>query len=236
MLKSIAIAATFAAASFGTGAIASTMTFDATSAQSELYPSQVHSMWSASGFGALGQHFDFSPAGKFVVNDDETGDVGGVTASLDGTVVSANDDESGFSLSFQYDNDLTVFGAGPSFKSEQGSSENDSTYFLSLLGGTLEGFGALAGANFYVEAMPVPGISQFATQIGFDANNKNSNYGLANWFFFRADDNCSSNYCSALAGTQGDINIDLEAVPLPATGMLLFAGFASLAGIRRFKK
>lgn len=237
MLKSMFAAALLASAAIGTTASAATLTYKATSAQSDSVASDFHSLWAAPGLGhGLGQNLHFIPAGAFVVEDDESGDPGGITASLTGTV-STLDQSSGFELSFQYDNDLTAYGAsGPTFKSEQGSSENSSTYFLTLIGGTLTGFGELLGANFAVEVMPEPGDARYAVQIGFDANNKNENYGLANWFFFRATQDCDNDSCDRLNNRQGDINIDLAPVPLPASSLLMLLGIGSIVGARRLKK
>jgi hypothetical protein len=85
----------------------------------------------------------------------------------------------------------------PAFKSENGSAEVlGSTIYRDLEGGTLIGFGLLAGLDLTVSRNPVNG--NFATQIGpsngtdIGANNKNKNYGLANWLFLTV----TSNTCS----------------------------------------
>lgn len=242
MLKNLALVATIASFGLASAATAATVTtYSASSAQSDTYASDYHSLWSKRSVDVgLGHNFHFDPSGKFEIVDDGSNIPGSKTATLSGNVVSANDSSSGFKLLFNYNDDLTAYGT-PSFKNEQDSAAIQALHgdniFMSLLGGLLVGFGDLEGANFTVSTMPVPAANAFATQIGTGSNNKNANYGLANWFFFhKIAGRCDNVNCDRLDGRQGDINIDLAPVPAPAAGLLLLAGIGALTGLRRAKK
>jgi hypothetical protein len=189
-----------------------------------------HSVW----LNYLGSDSDFSfdPAGIFML-DEGTG-----LGSLKGTAKSQTQD-GGFEVHFNYSTDLSLYNNNPRFKSENGSSEMDDTFYLTMTGGTLMGYGHYAGIDFNTSTMPIPGDDTFATQVGTTANNKNDKFGLANWFFVNTavDGSCSNsnvNLCN-IDGTQGDINIDLAPVPLPAAGFLLLAAIGGFGAFGRRK-
>ncbi len=235
-MKKLIATAVFAL-TFAGAASAATITaeYDATSAVGS---GADHSIWISGGLGAgIGSDFDFDPAGRFTLYDDGT-------ATLKGSIVSQTRADAGFTLSFDYD---SVFdGFTPKFKSENGSKEVlGSTFFRDMEGGTLIGTGVLAGLNLSVSRKPVDG--PYATQIGPSngtdngANNKNKNFGMANWFMINVDSAtcsvCSGNSVIAnLNGKQGDVNVDLAAVPIPAAGYLMFGGLFALAGLRRRRR
>lgn len=205
-----------------------------------------HSLWISTGLGnGIGKDFDFVPGGAFNLFDDGTG-------TLTGNVESQNNAGSGFAVSYNYDSDFsgnTV--TTPVFKSENGSVATSDTFYMDLEGGTLTGFGLLEGLNLSVSRMPADG--RFATQIGSGtatqngANNKNNEFGLANWFFITVDGAASCVICSnnstianlvnSVNGIQGDLNLNLtpSPVPLPASGLMLLAAAGGLAGLRRRK-
>lgn len=207
----------FAAAVALAAAPASAATYKATSA---IGSGADHSVW----LKALGEDSDFSfdPFGTLMLGEQ--------TGWLEGSAKS-HTKAGGFDLHFNYTRDLSAYGNDPTFKVENGSSEHADTFYLTMTGGTLKGFGYYAGIVFNTSTMPVPTDQTYATQIGTSANNKNDKYGLANWFFLETTQYCSNqnvNLCD-VSWTQGDINIDLAPVPLPAAGLLLLAAIGGMS-------
>ena len=230
------------------GGSAATMTkqFDATSAVGN---GSDHSLWFKLGIGgAAYTDFDFDPAGTLTLFDDDTMTLVGSTTSQN--IPEIGGVAAGFEIDFSYNNVFTNSGGAftPEFKSENGSVEVlGQTFFRNMTGGTLTGTGILDGLVLTVERLPEEGPE--ATQIGPSdgvnegANNKNTNYGMANWFKITGiTDACTSTFCDSvtddfayLDGSQGDINIDLAPVPLPAGLLLLLTGIGGLAAVRRTK-
>lgn len=231
---------------FGSAAHASTMT-DKWLATSAVGSGSDHSLWISTGLGGgIGSDFDFSPAGTLSLFSDGTG-------ILTGRVISQDNAGAGFDLDFAYDNSFDTFTSGPTFKSENGSVATASTIYRDFEGGTLTGFGVLAGLVLEVIRMPATG--PYAVQIGEGtasnngANNKNKNLGMAHWMSIIVKSAtcsiCGSTQIQGLNGKQGDINVDLRAVPLdvipvplPAAFPLLAAGLgaAGLLGWRRRRR
>ncbi|ABG33001.1 VPLPA-CTERM sorting domain-containing protein [Roseobacter denitrificans] len=203
-----------------------------------------HSLWIQNGLGgAIGSDFDFSPDGLLSV-------LGDGTMNLSGTVISQDNANAGFVISFDYNNVFETAGGTaftPTFKSENGSASAPDTILRNLTGGTMMGTGILAGLNLSVTRLPENGSD--ATQVGSSpaagirgANNKNENLGMANWFKIAVTSSNCGTFCtnnasdiSSLAGRQGDINVDLAPVPLPAGMLLLLTGIGGLAAARRRK-
>jgi len=201
-----------------------------------------HSLWISTGLGSgVGTDFDFDPLGLMTFFDDGT-------ATLTGDLVSQSNANAGFELAFDYDSTFKKSNGDdftPTFKSENSSMATIGTFYRNLTGGTLIGTGILAGLDLTVFRKPVDG--PWATQIGGSngtnngANNKNNNFGMANWFMINVTSAtcfiCSNNSTIAnLNGKQGDINIDLTPVPIPAAGFLLVGGLGALAGLRRKRR
>ena len=215
-------AITAAAAFIASPAFAAT--YNATSAEGS---GANHSVW----LSALGadSDFRFETPGEFQLGD--------TTGSLRGEVESETQ-SGGFFIDFNYTRDLSVYNDNPRFKSENGSSEMADTLYLFMSGGTLTGYGDYAGIDFTASSMPTPADNTFATQVGTTANNKNDNYGLANWFFLEKTAACSNqtiDLCGLNDVTQGDINIDIAPVPLPAAGLMLLAAVGGLGAMKRRK-
>ncbi|MEO9650390.1 MAG: VPLPA-CTERM sorting domain-containing protein [Roseobacter sp.] len=216
-----------AAVAAATTILAMPATASTYSATSAVGSNSDHSIWLFAFGRNSNRDFDFDPAGIFTTTDDG--------ASLTGTVVADGPDwEGGFEVSFDYSNDLSAYNDSVAFKSENGSTQAADTYFMTLAGGSLVGFGDFAGSTFSVEVAPTPSEDGYAVQVGTGANNKNDYYGLANWFTLDAG-SCATDFCLAADGTRGDVNLDLQAVPLPASGLLLMAGLGGLAVTRRRK-
>ncbi len=239
-LKSLTIGAVFACL-LANSAMAAPVTAKY-KASSAVGSGNDHSVWISTGLGnGVGQDFDFDPLGVMTFFSDGT-------ATLIGSIVSQSNANAGFNLAFDYDNAfIKTDGSGftPTFKSENGSMATISTFYRNLTGGTLMGTGILAGLDLTVSRKPVDG--PWATQIGGSngtdkgANNKNKNFGMANWFMINVDSAtcsiCTGNTTIAnLNGKQGDINIDLAPVPAPAAGFLLIGGLGALAGLRRRRR
>jgi hypothetical protein len=201
-----------------------------------------HSLWIQGGVGAgIGSDFDFidgGPAQRLFAL--EMG--GGEQAILVGRVESQDKAGTGFDILFLYDNNYPFLG-GPQFKSENGSAEVlGQTIFRDLELGIMVGYGMLEGLELSVERRPADG--PYATQIGPSngmdngANNKNMNYGMAHWFTMTVEENdcmiCKD--ISDLNGRQGDINVDLTKVPVPAPLALMLSGLAGLLGFSRRSK
>jgi len=195
-----------------------------------------HSLWISTGLGGgIGTDFDFDPSGLMTLLSDGT-------AALTGKVVSQDNASAWFDVAFDYDND---FLQSPNFKSENGSVATASTFYRDMEGGTLTGGGILAGLILSVSRLPVDGY--YATQIGEGtatnngANNKNNEFGMAGWFKISVDQaTCSicagNSVIAALDGKQGDVNVNLSAVPVPAAGLLLVGALGALGGLRRRKR
>ena len=170
--------------------------------------------------------------------------------NLSGTVVSQDNANAGFVIDFDYNKFFVTNGSvafTPTFKSENGSASASDAILRNLIGGTMTGTGILAGLNLSVTRLPANGSD--ATQVGSSpgtgtrgANNKNDNLGMANWFKITVDSSACGTFCttnaseiSSLNGRQGDINVDLAPVPLPAGMLLLLTGIAGLGAARRRK-
>jgi len=225
--------AALAAAVFAAGTALSASVTDHFYATSAIGSNADHSLWISGGLGhGIGSDFDFSPKGSFKLFDDGT-------ATLTGDVVSQTKANAGFKLSFNFDD---TFLQTPSFKSENDSVQTPDTIFRDLESGLLTGTGILEGLIVSVSRLPVDG--KYAAQIGpgtatnNGSNNKNQELGLAVWLKLKVESAtcmiCANNSkIAGLNGRQGDINVNLTPVPLPASGLLLVGGLAGFAAMRR---
>ncbi len=226
-------AVTALALSLGAASAATATVTNQYKASSAIGSGADHSLWISTGLGGgIGKDFDFDPAGLMTFLADGT-------ASLIGRVVSQSNAGAWFDLAFNFD---STFLQTPNFKSENGSTETTGTFFRDLESGSLTGGGILAGLDLSITRLPVNGY--YAAQIGAGtptqngANNKNNNFGMAVWFKIGVE-SATCSICSGngvidnLDGKQGDVNIDLSPVPVPAAGLLLAGALGALGILRR---
>ncbi len=242
MIKSLVTGASLALAIAASSASAAT--YSASSAISTSN-SNDHSVWLSRGISdsLTNRDFDFVPSGTFTLGAGNTG-------TLTGSVVSQGNPGAGFDVSFNFANASTL-GFSPNFKPEQGSVFNPvDGFFLNMTGGTLTGTGLLAGLNISATLMTGGPGDNYAVQVGSGidatttgANNKNPNFGMAFWFAMTTDRDaaddcaiCDASTFGRINGRQGDVNIDLAPVPLPASALLLIAGLGGLGAMRARRK
>lgn len=206
-----------------------------------------HSIWLSEGVQSdknasdyIGSDFDFLSGAMMKMYDDGT-------ATVEGEVVSQDHNNAGFMVSYEFGKvDNLPFTA--QWKESNGSKPGADAQLMDLVSGTLTGTGVLDGLNLRLSRMPVNG--PYVTQIGtgIDPNTpggniKNAEKGLAVWFFTHIESAtcsiCTTALQSNLAGENGDMNINLRVlaipapVPLPASGMLGLAGLGAFAVLRR---
>ena len=129
------------------------------------------------------------------------------TATVTGTVYNKNDPSDKWDIEFYLDEGKTWnewSALGRSYKDEQGiagSAYQDWTYHILDVSkvNRLVGKGSNTGRQKIVSHMP--SNYQFGFQIGNKANNKNANYGISGWFYYKNDYG---------HWVQGDINMDLS--------------------------
>ena len=225
-IAALAVAATsFAAVS------AQAATYQATSAVGS---GSDHSVWLSQGVSntLTNRDFDFMPDGILELDANYNGTLTGSVVSQDASV------NGGFDVVYNF---ASANGMAPAaaFKSENGSVLSSIDGFLAnMTGGTLTGTGDLLGlVNDVTLTRGGPGT--YAVQVGSGengqngANNKNTDFGMAFWFVSNAVSTncaiCDSSTAKRLGGVQGDVNISLSPVPLPASGLLVLGGIGVFA-------
>ena len=214
-------------------------------------------VWSATSFGPNdGQHsiwlptmpegnpYDFGDHYDFIENSGRFSSFADGTAQLIGKAESEHTAGSGFYVEFNYDNEVPMDHPGAEFKVE-GSPPGDDIWYRDMEDSILTGYGLLDGLILDVTRRPTYDMADYVTQIGSaegnlgnkGPNNKNKNYGMANWFFAVRADDCTNDLCDLFNNRQiGDVNVNLEPVPLPATGLMLIGGIGAMAAMRRRRK
>ncbi len=113
-----------------------------------------------------------------------------------------------------------------------GPVEFDDWSFFHLTSGTAVGTGLLDGVAF-----DLFNKSGHNPQAGNGANAlENTDLGFSMWFDWMSTGVSEVNGYHVVASGNGDINSDLEAVPLPAAGWMLIAGLGGLTAAGRRKK
>lgn len=198
-----------------------------------------------------GVSYFFDTSGRFTDN--------GSTASLTGTVLNG-DGTAGYNVNLNFN----LFTSTPpvpklelkdSAYSANGGPVDPSTWKLwdmvesGTMKSTFEGILGNSGLDFDVISKPVS--EMFAFQSGIGANGKNIKNGLSGWLYLVATGSQGFNPCPArtatqeMAGDKGnvcDFNLDIltttrntQVVPLPAPGLLLIVGIASMVGVSRLR-
>lgn len=185
---------------------------------------------------ADGSDFDFTPYGLFTVYDDGS-------ASLNGVITSqVGGSEYQFEVSLILDGRTGPGSMGPKKELpsgqyvENGGTVDTSTWrYWDLVSGSLTGLNTLTGLNLDLTIRPAD--NSMPLQLGEGANGKNTDLGLAMWFYLTKSSDCTSDFCGYFTKSyHGDFNLDLTPTPLPA-GFLLFAtGAAGIAAVRRRRK
>lgn len=237
MRASLLAAAVVAATSLGAVSV-DAATFKASSA---IGSGADHSIWLSNGVSdsLTNKDFDFMPDGILELDANYNGTLTGTVKSQDATV------DGGFTVLFNF---ASAVGMSPAakFKSENSSVLSSIDGFLAnMTGGTLTGFGDLLGLNIDVSLMRGKN-DEYAVQVGSGengnngANNKNTNFGMAFWFTSNATSTncavCDSSTAGRLTNVQGDVNIDLAPVPVPAGAFLTLTGLGAIASIRRRRR
>ena len=182
-----------------------------------------HSLWLKDYPGGNSFNLDAGFVSSFVENDDGT-------ANLMGT---ASNGTSTFTFDFTYSAYVAADEAAPSgspkrelkdsaYIEDGGPVDTADWSYYSDLSGTLT---ELVGG---VETTYVLSVSDVgpAFQIGEGANGKNINLGASGWFNAVNIDDSTETF-------KGDINIDIEVVPVPAAVWLFASGLGLLGFSRR---
>ncbi len=247
ILKSIATTSAIAVLGFSAfgapKAEASAVTYPVSSAVSDASladSNSDHAFWlpffrSLSGTGLEGNanaaDFDFVWDGSLELNEYGEG-------WLKGTIRSQVDSDYAFDVVFDF---AALDGPGAdgpklellnsAYASNGGPIDPNFWNFFELTTGTLTGVDSLSGLNFDVSGRGAP------FQIGEGANGKNGNLGASVWFSLATSASCTSNLCADVASLNldGDVNVDLTPVPVPAAFLLFGTGLAGFGAMRRKK-
>lgn len=200
-----------------------------------------HTVWLPHLFSGVTAYWQFAPDdGVLTVGEDNE------TAHLTGTIQNNNVAE--YTLEVDAHFELTDpnepgYGGGKKGGIKDGLTTDviDTWSFFNLTSATLMGTqgSILEGLTLTLTQLPEDGKYPF--QLGDGANDKNAGLGASAWFKWEVS--TSQFYDGPTAfdtrdGGHGDFNLNLEmqAVPLPAAGWMLIAGVAGLGAMRRRKR
>lgn len=174
-----------------------------------------HAVWFAQGTN----DYVFAPASGNLTEFDDG------TALIEGTVYSISQPASGFTIElFLNGRTNTAPDGSPkmelldnAYMENGGPIDTSAWYFYESFTGTLTGVGDLAGTSYTITQRGP------AFQIGLGASGKNIDLGAAAWFW--AEDEHGNRI-------EGDFNLNLTAVPVPAALPLMLSALVAL-GLRR---
>lgn len=191
--------------------------------------SNLHTFWLPNLLFSASNYWQFDSAGGSFNYD-------GTTAKLTGTIVNNSDASKMFSVDVNLN--FTQKG-GRTSKCELGGACSSAQYnnqenffeYFSYGSATLTGLGMLTGLMLDLTEAPADG--KYPPQLGYGANNKDlDEFGLSTWFFWKT---IGTNAALRTASGQGDINIELTPVPVPAA-LPLLAGGLGLMGFMSWRR
>ncbi len=194
--------------------------------------SNLHTFWLPNLISGESNYWQFDgTSGMFSHN--------GATATLTGTIVNNSNAMKSFGVDITFDF-LSKGGRTPKCElggacgSAQYSTQSAQFEYFTYGAATLTGQNMLSGLTLALSVAPIDGT--LPPQLGYGANNKDLNeFGLSTWYKWDVTSNTTGTY---FKDGQGDINIELTPVPVPAALPLLasaLAGFG-LFGWRRRRR
>lgn len=202
----------------------------------------LHTFWLPNFIEGASNYWQFDSNGGLFVYDNDT-------ARLTGTIVNNSDATKKFSVDVTFDEIPASKGArtpkcelGGACGSVQYQDQANFFEYFTYDEATLTGLDMLSGVTLLLTMAPEDG--RYPPQLGYGANNKDiDEFGLSTWFFWElvmeqqalgvAYDGYGSPY---KAYGQGDINIELTAVPLPASLAMLIGALGGLGFLGRRRK
>lgn len=213
-MSAIALAAT---SLFATAASAEVLIFNASNYAAG---NNKHGLWTNNSNNGADRFYAFQPGSIFTVDT-----VSG-TAALTGTAINGSNNVAEINLRFGGFLETTL-GSAFTYKQESGGAYDPFTDtadvdFFTTASGSI----AIDGYSYMLKADPFAGGHAF--QYGLGANAKNGAFGASSWLLVEGENGEQPGHW--------DINVNLAAVPEPATWAFMIFGFGAVGGALRRKK